>query len=125
MAYGQVSATLPDAFWRSVSWEEAVVPPDPGLRLRVLARVDGMAEFFDPPGNGASNLLWDLVGGGTAHRIDRAGTLNLAGQLDLRYFVEYRPGSFWPADSWKRTPRLYQIRVDYERATRTLYHEEE
>ena len=54
---------------------------------------------------------------------------NDAGQLDCRFYVEYRPGSFdstqpWTTPSWKRTPKLKEIRVEYDRPCQTLYHED-
>ena len=30
----------------------------------------------------------------------------------------------WGAHSWKRTPKLKEIKVEYERPTRTLFHED-
>ena len=48
---------------------------------------------------------------------------------DIRFYVEYAPGSFdalksWETHSWKRTPKLKEVKVEYERPTRTLYNEE-
>lgn len=118
MAYWQVSATIPDARWGAVTWEE-----DRGeepVELHVLVRVDARGEFTDPPGA----HLFDFTDPAIPNRVDLTGSTNEAGQIDLRFVVEYKAGSFWPNDAWKRTPRLFEARVEYERPTRTLHHED-
>ncbi|MBI2901025.1 MAG: hypothetical protein HYY17_12640 [Planctomycetes bacterium] len=121
MAYWQVSTTVPDARWGRLSWEARVPGDDPLVRLHVLVRVDGRGEFTDPPDG---EHLFDFIDPEAPNRIDRTGGTHDAGQLDVRFAVEYRPGSFRPNDAWKKTPRLFQVGVEYERPTRALHHEE-
>ncbi|MHC4606123.1 MAG: PilX N-terminal domain-containing pilus assembly protein [Planctomycetota bacterium] len=124
MCYWQVSAGIPDAAWGRVSWESKTVADDPNVLLHVLVRVDGMNEFYDPP-NGQSKFLREFTRPKAANDLNLVGYINQPGQLDIRFYVEYAQSSYWPNDSWKRTPRLYEVRIEYERATKILYHEDQ
>ena len=62
-------------------------------------------------------------------KINRTGYQNDAGQFDVRFYVEYKPGSFDAqnprmAESWKRYPKIKEIQVEYDRPTQTLHHED-
>jgi hypothetical protein len=61
--------------------------------------------------------------------VNRTSYLQNAGQLDIRFYVEYKPGSFNPqsprtAESWKRCPKIKMIQVTYDRPSQTLHHED-
>ena len=98
---------------------------DPLLSWRVLVRADGKGEFFDAPARSRQVLLWDFIDPQGANEIRERGYREQPGQLDVRFYAEYRPGAFWPAHAWKRTPKLYDVRVEYETETKVLYREEE
>lgn len=118
MAYWQTSSTMEGARWKEVRWTEEIPAGDRNLKTHVLLRIDGKGEWVDAPG---SDLLefTDPQGG----PVNRFGFEKDAGQIDLRVYFGYE-GGFWPAHSWKRAVRIREIQVDYDRPTRTLYHED-
>ena len=72
-------------------------------------------------------LLVDSVTGGG--KLNRIGHQNDPGQFDVRFYVEYKPGSFDAqnprgAESWKRAPKIQEIQVEYDRPIQTLHHED-
>jgi hypothetical protein len=128
MCYYQWSTKMDLANWRTLSWVQEVTPADPNVVVHCLVRMDGKGEFYDRPAMSDQVLLMEFVNAGN-NRINRVGHLNDAGQLDVRFYVEYKPGSFdaaqpWNSMSWKRTPKIKQIQVDYDRPLQTLYHED-
>jgi len=124
-AYFQASITARGARWRSLQWDEQIPAGDALLRTHCLVRADGMGEWFDPPGQDARTLLWDFVKPNVPNGIDHASGWRDAGQLDVRFEVEYLPTAFWPNHAWKRSPRWRQLQVSYERPTKVVFHEDE
>jgi hypothetical protein len=129
MPYFQWSTKMEMARWGSLTWQQEIPQKDSNIVVHALVRVDGRGELWDPPGQTDQTLVWDFTMPGATNRIDRVGYLQDAGQLDVRFHFEYRPGSFdaaqpWNAHSWKRAPKIKELRVEYDRPTQTLYHED-
>jgi hypothetical protein len=131
MSYYQWSTKLEGATWRSVQWVEEIPSGDKNIAVHALVRLDGKAEFWEAPGQtgSAGAHLFEFTGGGGKKTINRSGYQLDAGQFDIRFYWEYRPGAFdvnapWASNSWKRAPKIKEIRVDYERPTQTLHHED-
>lgn len=129
MPYFQWSTRMDLARWISLWWDQEVPVNDPNLVVHALVRIDGRGEFWDGPGFSDRALLLDFTTPRTKNPINRVGYLEQAGQLDVRFHVEYRSGSFdaaqpWNAHSWKRAPKIKEIRVDYDRPTQTLHRED-
>jgi hypothetical protein len=104
-------------------------PGETNLVLHTLARVDGLGEFWDPPSMGDLVALVESTTPGGSMSINKLGHRNDAGQLDVRFYLEYKPRSFdaqqpWTTHSWKRTAKVKEARVDYDAPSRVLYHEE-
>ena len=77
----------------------------------------------------ATRLIESSTAGSTV-KIDRTGHSNDAGQLDVRFYIEYKPGSFdaqnmRSSESWKRCPKIKELQVEYDRPTQTLHHEDQ
>jgi hypothetical protein len=128
MCYYQWSTKMDLANWRTLTWTQEMTPADPNVVVHCLVRVDGKGEFFDRPAMSDNVLLMEFLSPG-GNKINRVGHLNDAGQLDVRFYVEYKPGSFdatqpWNTMSWKRTPKIKQIQIEYDRPLQTLYHED-
>lgn len=131
MSYYQWSTKLDSAHWRSVQWTEEIPGGDPNIQVHALVRLDGKAEFYEAPGQAGNTgaHLFEFVGGGGKKTINRTGYQMDAGQLDVRFYWEYKQGSFdpaapWTTPSWKRSPKIKEIRVEYDRPLRTLHHED-
>jgi hypothetical protein len=129
MAYYQWSTKMDLAKWHSFWWDSSVPQGDKNIVIHALVRMDGRGEWYDPPAVNDTHLLWEFHTPDAQNPLNRIGHENDAGQLDCRFYVEYRPGSFdstqpWTTPSWKRTPKLKEIRVEYDRPCQTLYHED-
>lgn len=129
MPYFQWSTRMDLARWLSLWWDQEVPLNDPNIVVHALVRIDGRGEFWDAPGLSDRTLLLDFTTPRAKNPINRVGFLEQAGQFDVRFHVEYRPGSFdatqpWNAHSWKRAPKIKEIRVDYDRPTQTLHRED-
>jgi hypothetical protein len=129
MSYFQWSTKMDLSNWRSVSWTQELPSGDSNLVVHALVRVDAKGEFWDPPGNSANTILYEFANGGARSSINRVGYQNDPGQLDVRFYWEYRQGSFdpaapWNSPSWKRTPKIKELRVEYDRPLQILHHED-
>lgn len=129
MVYYQWSTKMDLAKWDDVTWVQEVPQNDPNIVVHALARVDGRGEFWDPPAVSDKTLLYMNAPGQTTLRVDRVGFMQDAGQFDLRFYVEYKRESFdatqpWGFHSWKRAPKIRDIKVEYDRPTQVLYHED-
>jgi hypothetical protein len=124
MPYYQASWTLRGARWRTILWQDEVALNDTNVVVHCLVRADGTGNLWDPPGQSDTQLVWEFAKGGTAYPINYRAQIRDAGQLDARFTVEYLPSSFWPNHSWKRTPKIKQVDVEYDRDTKVLFHEE-
>ncbi len=131
MSYWQWSTRLDGANWRSLQWTEEIPSGDKNIVVHALLRLDGKAEFWEAPGQ-TGNVgahLFEFAGGGGKKTINRSGYQQDAGQLDVRFYWEYKPSSFdarapWTAHSWKRAPKIKELRVEYDRPTQVLHHED-
>jgi hypothetical protein len=129
MVYYQWSTKLDLAHWHSFKWTQEIAAQDKNIVIHALARIDGRGEFWDPPGMTDNVLLIDSVAAGGSVKVDRTGYLQDAGQFDVRFYVEYKPGSFdaqnpRQAESWKRCPKIKELQVEYDRPIQTLHHED-
>jgi len=130
MVYFQWSTTMDLARWSSFVWRQDIPQSDKNIVVHALARLDGKGEFWDAPGLGDMTLLVDAVTAGGNVKLNRTGHRNEAGQMDVRFYVEYKPGSFDAqnprmAESWKRCPKIKELQVEYDRPTQTLHHEDQ
>jgi hypothetical protein len=129
MVYFQWSVKMDLAKWNTFSWVQELPPTEKNIVVHAFARVDGRGEFWDPPNMNDNVLLVESVMGGAKAKLNRTSYLGDAGQLDVRFYVEYKPGSFdaqnpRTAESWKRCPKIKQIEVEYDRPSQTLHHED-
>jgi hypothetical protein len=124
LPYWQASWTVRGARWRAIQWDAELPVGDTNLVVHCQVRCDGVGEIYALPALANDSLTWEFTGDGQAHRIDHASVMREKGQLDARFRIEYRPGSFWPNHSWKRTPRIRSIDVEYDRETKVLFHED-
>lgn len=129
MVYFQWSTKMDLAKWNSFVWRQDIPNQDKNIVVHAIARLDGKGEFWDPPGMNDMALVLDAVTAGGNVKINRTGHLNDAGQMDVRFYVEYKPGAFdamnpRTAESWKRCPKIKELQVEYDRPTQTLHHED-
>jgi hypothetical protein len=129
MPYYQWSAKMDLANWKTATIDFDIPQKDPLIQIAAFARVDGKGEFWEPGPNDASLVYTNGNPPGPTIKINRTGFHQDAGQLDFRFHVHYLPGAFqalqpWDTVSWRRTPKIRQITVDYDRPTQTLYHED-
>ncbi|MBI3858216.1 MAG: hypothetical protein HY293_21245, partial [Planctomycetes bacterium] len=129
MVYFQWTVKMDLAHWNSVRWTQDIPTQDKNIVVHAIVRIDGKGEFWDPPGMNDNVMVIDSITGGSNVKVDRTGHQNDAGQFDVRFYVEYKPGSFdaqapRTAESWKRCPRIKEIQVEYDRPTQTLHHED-
>jgi len=127
MVYFQWSTKLDLAHWNSYLWKSAMPKGEKNIVIHGMARIDGKGDFWDPPGLNDMTLLVDSVTGNG--KLNRIGHLNDAGQFDVRFYIEYKPGSFDAqnprgAEAWKRAPKIQEIQVEYDRPIQTLHHED-
>lgn len=115
MQYFEAGTCITNATWRRVTWEGQV--PD-GIRLHVLARVDGKPEWTTPPTN-KSGGLYEFTQPAGKNAMDLRGD-----QLEIRLYIEYREGAY-TTDAWKATPVIDTLSAEYTRPITTLVHEEE
>ncbi|HLY09040.1 MAG TPA: hypothetical protein VKW04_07055 [Planctomycetota bacterium] len=130
MVYFQWSTNLDLAHWNTYMWNQMLPQGEKNIVVHGMARIDGKGEWWDPPALNDLTLLVDSVTGNGNVKVNRTGYLNDAGQFDVRFYVEYKPGSFdsqnpRTAESWKRTPKIQQIQVEYDRPIQTLHHEDQ
>jgi hypothetical protein len=111
-----------------LTWTQDVPASDPNIVVHAMVRFDAKGEFYDKPGITDKVLLQDFITP-SGNKLNRVGHMNDAGQLDVRFYVEYKSGSFdatqpWNVHTWKRTPKIREIDVEYDRPVKTLYHED-
>ncbi len=129
MVYFQWSTKMELARWINLSWIQEVPANDPNIVVHALVRIDGKGEFWDPPGLTDRTLVLEFLTPGAAQKIGRVGYEGDPGQLDVRFYVEYKQGAFdaaapWNALSWRRAPKIKKLEVEYDRPSQTLYHED-
>lgn len=120
----------PRALFRSITWVEEL--PEAHVDLHALVRIDGRAEWSEPPAGDAVSqtprerglLLFDAP-----TREERPRWIGLQGsQLEVRFFPVYKPGAFDPvlflAQGWKSAPTLRKVEISYEAPTVLLEEQE-
>jgi hypothetical protein len=117
------------AHWETFRWTQEIPQSDKNIVVHTFARVDGKGEFWDPTGMNDNVMLIESITPGTNVKVNRTGYQNDPGQFDVRFYIEYRPGSFDAAqmrmaESWKRYPKIKEIQVEYDRPSQTLHHED-
>jgi len=130
MVYFQWSTKLDLAHWNTFMWRHDIPQSDKNILVHALARIDGRGEFWDAPGMSDLTLLVDSIAGNSNVKLNRTGHLQDSGQLDVRFYVEYKQGAFdaqnpRQSESWKRCPKIKEIQVDYDRPVQTLHHEDQ
>jgi hypothetical protein len=129
MVYFQWSTQLDLAHWKSFIWKQTLPQNEKNIVIHGLAKIDGKGEWWDPPGMNDMTLLVESVSGNGNVKLDRTSYQNVAGQFDVRFYVEYKQGSFdaqnmRQSESWKRAPKIQEIQVEYDRPIQTLHHED-
>lgn len=129
MAYFQWSAQLDLAKWHALGWTQEIPGNDPHIAVHALVRLDGKGELYNPAGQNDDQLVYDFANGGAPNPINRIGWQKEAGLIDVRFVFEYRKGAFdsqnpWDAHAWKKTPKIKDVTVTYDRPSKTLYHED-
>lgn len=100
-----------DARWGQVSWQAK--EPD-NTRVRILVRTDVHPEWTTPPGTGYGQIV--EAGNGT--------TLSLeANIIEFRILFDYEEGA-WEAGSWRQTPKLEQLVIQYKCPNQVLFRQE-
>jgi hypothetical protein len=123
MAYFQVAHTTRDARWRGLRLEIERDGRDPNLLPRFLVRIDGIGHLTHPQVDDHS-AVWRFSGSG-AHSLEDLISGRLEnGQIEARLFLDYEKGSYWPSNSWKRTVKIHEVRIDYDRDTRVVMHQD-
>ncbi|MBI4563828.1 MAG: hypothetical protein HY716_03935 [Planctomycetes bacterium] len=122
MPHFQVAHTLRGATWHRLSFDYDVPTGDPLVTVHAFVRADGLGDLWQPE-VGDQSAVWHFTDG-TSNVLDYVSSRLDAGQIEARFFVGYRPGAYWPAHAWKRTARLKEVRIDYTRETRVLFHED-
>src|SRR6185503_6467367 len=94
MVYFQWSTKMDLAHWNWFKWTQEMLPADDKILIHAISRVDGKGEFWDPPGMNDQIQVIDTTAAGTTVQVKRTGYQHEAGQFDVRFYVEYRQGSF-------------------------------
>jgi len=123
MPHFQVAQTTRDARWREMRYVIDTGQNDANLLPHAYLRLDGLGEFTIPT-LGEHSAVWHFYKSQSNPLQDYVSSRLENGQLEARFFLEYRQGSYWPQDSWKRTMRIHELRIDYDRDMKVLFHEE-
>jgi hypothetical protein len=124
MPYFQVAHVTRDARWNGVRVTAAKDADDRLLKIHCRVRIDGHGELeraaVDERGSVRhfADSAWNPLGDFISSRDEN-------GRIDIRFQLEYLEGAYWPSNSWKRTWKLHDVRADYDRNTRVLFHEDE
>jgi hypothetical protein len=126
MVYFQWSTKMDLARWNSYVWRQDIPLQDKNILVHAFCRLDGRGDFWDA--KDPTRLIESVTAGGNV-KIDRTGHSNDAGQIDVRFYIEYKPGAFdaqnmRSSESWKRCPKIKELQVEYDRPTQTLHHED-
>ncbi|HEV8420112.1 MAG TPA: hypothetical protein VGR13_02010, partial [Actinomycetota bacterium] len=123
MPYFQVAHTTRNARWRGISYQAELPLADKNLLPHLYVRLDGLGDFTLPKVDEHS-AVWHFYKSQSNPLEDFISSRLENGQMELRFFLEYRPGSYWPEHSWKRTMKLLETRLEYDRDTKVLFHED-
>ncbi len=112
LSYFQSFLGQPRAFWRSLTWKEEIPEPQ-FMDLLVMVRIAGKAAWDEEPNATPYLRLFDRP----AEAQNRNELMVQGDDLELRVFVEFKPGAFdsetFLANAWKKTPRLHMVGIDY------------
>jgi hypothetical protein len=123
MPYFQVAHTTRDARWKEARWLIETGQNDPNLLPHEYMRIDGLGDLTVPSVDEHS-AVWHIFKTQT-HPLDNYISSRLEnGEIEVRFFLEYKAGSYWPNHSWKRTMKVHELRIDYDRDTKVLLHED-
>ena len=123
MPHFALGHTTRDSRWREIRYSIEVGQNDPNLQPHGHVRIDGLGDFTTPSLENHS-AVWHFAKAQQNQLQDYISSRLDNGQMETRFFLEYRPGSFWPNQSWKRTMKLSEVRIDYDRDTKVLMHED-
>ena len=129
MVYYQWSTEMDLARWDALTWTQDMPAQETNIAVHAIVRIDGKGELFNPAGQNERQIVLEFINAGAANPIRKIGYQNDPGLFDVRFLVEYKKDSFlpnepWKAHSWKRAPRVKEIRVSYDRPSKTHFHEE-
>ncbi|HKS16831.1 MAG TPA: hypothetical protein VJU16_05935, partial [Planctomycetota bacterium] len=123
MPYFSVGHTTRDARWNELRYQIETGANDANLLPHGYLRVDGLGHFTVPTVDEHS-AVWHFFKS-QKNTLDEYVSSRLEnGQIEARFFLEYKQGSYWPADSWKRTMKIHEVRIDYDRDSKVLMHED-
>lgn len=123
MPYFQVAHTTRNARWRGISAQIELPAGEKNLLPHCYVRLDGLGDFTLPKVDDHS-AVWHFYKSQTNPLEDMISSRLENGQMELRFFLEYKPGSYWPEHSWKRTMKFMETRLEYDRDTKVLLHED-
>ena len=123
MPHFALAQTTRNARWREIRYFIEVGQNDPNLAPQGNVRLDGLGDFTTPKLDEHS-AVWLFSGAQQYSLQDYVSSKLENGQLETRFFIEYKPGSYWPSQSWKRTMKLQEVRIDYDRDAKVLMHED-
>ena len=117
-AYFQLSTREAPVFFRSLTWSEET--QDATVDAVCLVRADGRSSFRDEPNK--APMLWQFTRGAGN---DKPSVLGVqATQLEVRFATVYKSGCLdlaaFRAHGWKTSPRIKDVRLDYEGEGRVL-----
>ncbi|MCK5578444.1 MAG: hypothetical protein KAI63_02855, partial [Planctomycetes bacterium] len=116
MAYFKASRAVTNALWGWIKWKRKVTRP--GVRLKILARVDGVPDWSSPPMNRPGGIFQFTASQGV-------NFLNVKGdRIEILVFFEYLSGAF-SGHAWKESPVLQTLRVGYRKPNQINVHQEE
>lgn len=118
LAYFQVTWSLAPVYLKSLYWQEEEA--DALVDVQCLFRVDGLGSFADDPEK--RDGLFSFTDGAVNQQ---PNPLNWQGsRFEARFMTVYKPGAFDPtanlSHSWKKTPKVRAVVVDYEGEGRVL-----
>ncbi|HZN61162.1 MAG TPA: hypothetical protein VFC90_02035, partial [Planctomycetota bacterium] len=122
MPYFEAAHTTRNARWRQVRFVTETDRKDANLVPHLYLRIDGLGDFTIPA-VGDHSAVGHVFEGRPNPLQDYVSSRLENGQVEARFFLEYKEGSYWPKDSWKRTMKIHEIRIDYDRDTKILLHE--
>jgi hypothetical protein len=123
MPYFQTAHAMRNARWGQVAWKHEVPNKDGRLVVHCYLRIDGLGDLTRPNVDDHS-AVWHFFKASQNPLGDYVSSRLENGQVEARFFLEYKQGSYWPEHSWKRTMKLSEVRVEYARDTKVLFHED-
>jgi hypothetical protein len=119
MCWYQVSCQLPNAFLKKISID--IENDDRNLKVNTLLRINPDCLWYEPQ----ADYIFEFESPYTfSESINRYSDPLNNGQVDIRFYFKYTSGSFYPNHTWKKTPKIREMRLTYIKNTTTLYHAE-